>query len=340
MTASRFRCMRAEFTLREFEAYKNGFWLMPTRWGQPETPLIADLKRSAGAAAVSILPWIGRIAASRKTQPWPISAEELGRICGVNPKSVGLARDVLREMGYVSTVVKPRHGARLLHWEVDSQLVAKVSTNEPYFYFSFRVLYGGHWSEMSSVQRAIYLAAGTRATVQRVAVSKSVVCQVIRPKVSLNDIEESRKVGGAAPNEYRLACVSYTDLARISGYETSTIKRAVQDFKHPSHWPDSGADADALTHCPLWVYPTWHGNALVYHFRDHVRPWPWAVENAEVDVRGAWQTPVQDPSGNETPNASHAPEFTGLPYMLGEPERFDVPKDQFRDFEEVDDLPF
>lgn len=300
----RYRCLRSEFTLREYEAFEDCFWLMPTAWGESE--MLADLKRSGGAAAISILPWLGRIAAQPKTQPWPISAEELGRVCGVNPKSVRHARDVLQQMGLVSTEVRQRHGARLLHWRVNSQLIAsetyrdlareleegEPATREPYFYFSFRLLYGGHWFAMSPVQRAIYLAAATLALVHRNPPREDWLLRPLLPRfVDLRDIEASYRLGGAAPNEYRLACASYTELARISGYEVKTVMRAVQGFKHPRHWNHQGYrkssnDQSVLTYHPIWVYPTLAGSSLVYHFRDHVHPWPWAVENARIPFRG------------------------------------------------------
>jgi hypothetical protein len=285
-STGRYRCMRSEFTLHDFEAFKKAFWLMPTSWRGPGTPILADLKHSGGAAAVSILPWLGRIAASPETHPWPMSAEELARVCGVDPKSIRYARKVLQKKGYLSTVIRQRHGVYLLHWKVDERLVASSSDRKAYFFFSFRILYGGHWAVMSAAQRAVYLAAGTLASVHREEISENHYCRFIarRRAISFDDIEASRLAGRAGEKEYRLAFASYAELSRISGYNISTVMRAVRGFKHPRFWKNSTVDADALSHCPVWVYPTPQGNSLLYHFRDHVRPWPWAVENADIDA--------------------------------------------------------
>lgn len=324
----RYRCMRSGFTLREYVKYREtAFWPLPTIWGDPNhPPMLAMLKREGGTGLLSVLPWLGRIAASPDYQPWAIAAEELARLCGVDPKSVRRARDVLQRMKLASTETRLRNGARLLHWTVRSELAARAfrrgekgvrygslpaygmqgdeGFRDGYFYFSFAMLYGGHWSALDPVQRAVYLAAATKARVHRDEPNDDWVTRdLLVAGVSLADLEAGWRWGR---QEYRLACVSYSELARISGYGVSALKNAVQGLKHPSIWPDSSVDAAALHHAPLWVYPTRGGRALVYHFRDHADPWPSAVENKPVPPRpsvgptpdqGGQSDPVRRPQG-------------------------------------------
>jgi hypothetical protein len=304
----RFACYRNVFGQDQYDTYAGAFWTLPASWGStepgdwPEVPLIGDrdqisgetilskLKTLGGAGMHSLLPVLGWISALDIAEKgWAISAQELSRLVGLDRGTVTSVARAMEPTGLVTAETLNRRGQRLLHWYVQ-QLHAwetpKSGYKLPhYFYFDHRIIHGGQWRVMRPVQRAAYLAVATQAHVHKEPPRDNyLVRELIAQHVPLSDLERCRSEA-PRPNELRLACVSYADIARISGYSANAMKAAVRAFKHPALWPGVQNDPRVMEHTPLWVYPTPNGNSLLYHFRDHAPHWPWDVLNAGSGIR-------------------------------------------------------
>jgi hypothetical protein len=307
-----YKCHRGLFTEEQYNRYATTFWMLPRAWGGDvpakawgggvsleqsialiksagDTPVIAFLRHLGGAGLVSILPILGWLAGLEKER-WALSAEELSRLCNVDTGSIRRARAALGPAcGLSATPVSytdQRHGRRLLHWQVPSCFAAVQTVRaagldrEPYFFFSHRLIHGGQWAMLSAVQRAVYLAVATCAYATHGwadPLNEPLVSGVVLPGTPLDDMRRSQLV--YEEHTLRVACVSYANIARISGYSPNAVKVAVRGFKHPAVWSRSTNDPRVLEYRPIWVYPTLDNGALLYHFRDHVRPWPWDVLN-------------------------------------------------------------
>ena len=116
------------------------------------------------------------------------------------------------------------------------------SFGEDYFYFDMRVVFGGHWRMLSAVQRAIYLAVAVAARSHSESpTSDWLIRDVLDPSASTEDMvrqyEDRQRYNRP---HMRLACLSYSELSRISGCAESAVKKAVRGFKAPELWPVGG----------------------------------------------------------------------------------------------------
>jgi hypothetical protein len=289
-------CYRSKFTQEQFEQYQNAFWMLPASWGQPgavsfvaglaakATTALAEVRCLGGSGLVSMLPILGWMSGLDATaHEWALSVEELSRLINIDPSTINGVRRALESHGLIETTVKQRHGHRLVHWKMDRVFSARPAVAhheaDPYFYFDHGIVYGGQWAMMRPVERAVYIGVATRARVHADAPEDDyLVREVLRRDVSCDDLHRCRELS-PTPGVIRLACVSYSQIAGVTGYSETAVKRAVRSFKHPRDWPESVCDTRALEFAAIRVYPVRTGGALLYHFRDHVEHWPWDVLN-------------------------------------------------------------
>ena len=168
-----------------------------------------------------------------------------------------------------------------------------------YFYFSGRLIAGGNWARMSGRCRLLYLGLATRAKTYTAPPDEGYLRWQLPEGVPLDDLQQSYEASGTPGSRFlRLAVdVSSSELSKITGAASTTLKSASGELKHPRVWPGAPSDRSILRHSPLAVYPG-AGGVLIYHFRDHAEPWPWDLLNvakarprptrAPVTLEEAW----------------------------------------------------
>lgn len=279
---TRYRSKRNKFTPEELKKHSAHFWAMPSAWGQAGG-MLASVWKTGGSGAVSILPVLGQFAKSGFRDDLVLSVEEIARLAGVDPATAARGGKALVEIGLVEdSYVAPHFGNPVTRWILSPQLAFPLEGGAPdYFYFSSRLLYGGNWARLTSVQRAVYLAIGAQARAYDAEPTDNQLLNAVLPsQVSRLDFSRCFDTSAADSRErfLRLAAVSFSDLAASTGICKSALHVAVNGLKHPAVWPDAEGDPRTLVYQPLGVYRTTHG-ILLYHLRDHAPPWPWEMLN-------------------------------------------------------------
>jgi hypothetical protein len=216
-------------------------------------------------------------------QELDLSKEYIARLAGLSVDSVRRGALALAKLDLAHCEPAKRFGRRITQWRLSGSLAQARSSSESgrdqlgsdYFYFSGRLLYGGHWSRLTGVQQALFLGLATRGKVFHDPPSQGVLRWRLQRGVAADDLNECYTAALGGRSHLRLVVdVSVTDLQEITGVSRRPLMRAIHRLKHPRAWPGCGNDPWKLQHTPLAVYPS-DGGALIYHFRDHVTPWPW-----------------------------------------------------------------
>jgi hypothetical protein len=285
----RYLCYRDEFTQRDYDAHSEQFAAVPYAWASypehfPNPTLLSSMAREGGTGLVALLPLVLRMAAGQRKshRPFPFSREELSRLCGCDGKSVDKARRALaaRDWATATTQTTPR-GKQLLYWRVSEDMLPPDEDDKrlyDYFYFSLRLVYGGHWAVMSPAERLVYLAVGLTSQPVKEDPAEIAALDLLPPGTGRGDIGAARAAGRRP--EVRLSTATHAQLARITGLHRGSVERVVARWKSPAVWSGDIGPADWGDYAPVWAYPTRDGGSLLYHLRDHVQPLPWALLNA------------------------------------------------------------
>jgi hypothetical protein len=280
----KYSCKRDRFTAEEYASRKTWFWPIPARWGSdPETSWLAKLWQLGGAGGIGILPILGMYVNASFSDELDLSKEYIARLAGLSVDSVRHGAKALDKLGLAHCKPAKRFGRWITQWCLSSELaqprlgLSEVGAERlapDYFYFSAKLMHGGHWSQLTAVQQALFLGLATRSRVFFDPPSQGVLQWRLRPGVPVQDLNDCHEAALAGRSHLRLVVdVSVTDLQQITGVSRRPLIQAIHDLKHPSAWPRCGNDPWKLHHAPLAVYPS-DGGALIYHFRDHVEPWP------------------------------------------------------------------
>jgi hypothetical protein len=282
----RHRCHTPVFGQEAYDkaCVKPLFWKMSVELAHHPEHGLARMWQLGRSSLVSVLPVLGQYADAPFAAKVDLSKEKIARLTGRNPATVARAAKVLEELGLGSaSTLNNDFGERITRWNVKSlsaNSAPGTSSSTKVFSVNAKLLYGGHWRQLTGTQHAVYLGAGS---VARTFSDPEKIAQHLRRALGRGyrtpDIDACRKATGRV----RLATVSYARLHRLTGVSTSALKDAVQPLKHPDVWAGSANDPAILQYQPITVYRT--EGALLYHFRDHALPWPWAVLNREL-VRG------------------------------------------------------
>jgi hypothetical protein len=278
----KFRCSRSTFTKAEYQQNVDRFYPMPTTWGDGTgRPALSTVWHTGGVGAISSIPVLGLYAHAEFAGEVRLPIEKVARLIGADDGTVRKGAVALHDLGLASSRPEKRHGKRLTCWAVRPALSVprRGSRLDPdYFFFSARLIFGGNWAALTGPQRAVYLALATRAaTYKEQPAEIGWLRHALRAGTPWDDLERCAATAGS--RGLRLASVSLDDLSTITGLALSTVKTAVRGLKHPSAWPGTHNPPGQLRHSPLAVYPSDGGN-LIYHFRDHARPWPFEEEPA------------------------------------------------------------
>ena len=276
-----YRCRKDRFTAEEYDQRSGTFWKMPPALSRADqTSQLAEYWRVGGKGVISLLPLFGLTANATFADCLNLSKEKAARLAGLSQSTVARSGPVLAELKLANERPVYYHGKKSTQWSLGSAFPIALTGCDGYFYFSARTVYGGAWSQLTGVQRALYLALGTRAkTFHDSDTLGSFLRYLVRPDTPLTDIKnayhhnQSLGAGGV-----RLSVASYSELAQMTGISKSGVKAAVAALKHPDVWPGAPT-ADTLRFSPLGVLPS-DGGSLIYLFRDHAEPWPWDVLNA------------------------------------------------------------
>jgi hypothetical protein len=301
-----YRTARPVFSSEEYVAQCTRFYRLPARWGTDlGTSPLSELWRLGGVAAISVLPILGQYAGAKFAHDLAMPKEKLARLGGVDPASVMRAARALATLGLARCTLGRYHGMRLTKWLLLPEIgaphraspgIGASEQGDPFFYFSSALVYGGNWRQLTGSQRAVYLAAATRAhTYAEPPERIELVRWSVPSAVPRDDLTACYRFD-LKRRWLRLAEVSYEELRQLTGLSLSSVKVAVKGLKHPSAWPAVHNDVQALQYAPLRVYPT-SGGSLVYHFRDHVEHWPWKV----LQPITAETTPMLAEEGGWTP---------------------------------------
>lgn len=276
------RCARPFFNEKLYQESIGRFWSMPATFSEPSANGDSILRRLWDSPpAVAVLPVLGLYARTDRHSSLFLSQEEIGRLTGLSPDSIGRSRRPLIKEGLVRSCGQARdHGKAVTVWNLDRErfvhLDGEKSTNNS-FLFHASMLAGGHWARLSSVQKVLYLAVATQAFTSRQPPAEINLLQRSAPSVALQrDViacYEQRK-------QLRLASASLAEISRISGASRSSLISAINALKTPTVWGNMSGDGTAIRYSPLRVYPSdVPGKQHVYHFRDHVDHWPWELLN-------------------------------------------------------------
>jgi hypothetical protein len=282
------------------------FWKLPRSWADPceGSCVLADLWRQGRTAPATILPVLGQHAHSPGAANFRLSLTEIARTALCDWHTAAKGRDVLEARQLVRTWTEEYMDQEVTHWELRPALAAPRGSDE-YFYCSSALLYGGQWGMMTGAQRQLYLALGANAYSSKdPPEAHKLVNAVLPDQVDRCDLERCHDETG----RLRLVRLSHPQLARASGVGRQAIIDNVALWKHPAFWGEDGnPDGLSLRLAPIWVYPT-RQHGLLYHFRDHVAPWPWDVLNAKARLSSphgeqcglaAWENanePADDPA--------------------------------------------
>lgn len=271
------------FTDRQYLKYERSFWAMPNGWGDPNADVsLAKIWDNGGQGAVSILPVLGQFARSSVEVDRRLSKEELSRLAGVSSDAVATGAAALHKLGLVDHAACWSDGTYVTKWTLKPALVGPTDANgrylkDSYSYIPTRLFYGGNWSRISGVQRALYLAVASQCDTYR-SPPKEIEKLAHLSDRWIVDLERCFEHNPTDP-WIRLASVSYATLSRISGVTRSALQAAVRDLMHPTISGENRNDIHSLQFSPLGVYPSHNGGNLIYHLRDHVPPWEWTALN-------------------------------------------------------------
>lgn len=248
---------------------RDGFWRLPAAWGDPSCSLIRELRSVGGTGAIKLLPLVGHAAGLRARDNWIGALDAYASYVGIDPKTAARGRAGLESLDLVTTWKASFRGLPVTHWSMSAKLAASCETNDV-FLFPLKILQRGTWARMSGSECLVYLAAATRAFRSTEPPSDNVwLDPTIATGVDISDIQLAYEATDSH-QAIRIAIVSKSELARITGLSDRAISGALRAFRHPSAW-DNAPTADIAADSPLRVYPVSCGS-LLYHFRDHIYP--------------------------------------------------------------------
>jgi hypothetical protein len=278
------------FCETDFLKYRESFWALPSRLGQPEHGYpLAELRRAGGDGVFCLLPLLGMIAGLHIRDRFGLSIQRIAQLTGADPKTIQRARHAVHEAGIATASPMPWMGKRFVRWDVSPRLSgfsggedADTAADGPrtgYHYFSMRLIYGGTWALMPHRVKALYIGVALHASTFPDPVQALWMLDFLKDGVTLNDFEAARAHAALhfSDARVRIACASYPDLSRVTGVSEDTLMRASADIRHPNEWSRVTTAEGSLKYMPLRVYPTRAGHSLIYHLRDHAPHVPWAI---------------------------------------------------------------
>ena len=278
-----YHCRKATFTEEDFDASKERFWAMPSKWGDPEDSVLAQMWTKGRSGLISMVPILGQFAAMQAADRVYLSVEEIARLGGIDPSTVTAAKGALAD-GWAQSEVRCWGPGKITKWDISKQFLAERRDGrytQDHFRFGCHLIYGGNWARLTKTQKLVYLAIASRTATYNNEDDFNWVRRHLLPD-TMTDINRCWDEEGRV----RMASfVSYCELARITGLARSSVVKAVKGFKHPDVWPDVMNDPDQLRFSPIAVYPAVSGGCI-YHMRDHVPHWPWDELNRHTTPPG------------------------------------------------------
>ena len=281
-----YRCAQSRFSHAEYLKMSRLFFPLSPDWGAAPRYRLAELWRRGRKGAISIFPILGFYANASYASHLDLSKEKLARLGGIDQASVGKAAAVLEELQIARSRLRPLGGHRITQWDIlpglavasETQGVSQRRLKETYFYLSGRIVGGGNWASLSGASRALYLGLATRAKKYTSPPDQGLLRWRLPDGVWLGDLELAYTSSGEGDRHLRLVLdTSITDICRITGLSQGAVKSAIRALKSPRIWPGA-TGGGGFRYQPLAIYPDETGT-LIYHFRDHADPWPWAQLN-------------------------------------------------------------
>ena len=242
---------------------------MPGAWGIEGSTTLSRLWELGGTGAVSVLPVLGQYAPLRMGKNLLLSKQEIARLAGIDPTTVGVAANVMSGLGLLQSEISISRSMSLTKWRLSESLFAAGDREaQDYFSFRARLVHGGNWSMLSAIQRLLYLAIATQARKYEEAFCDNKLMALLPEDCPRHDLASAYAQDGWV----RLAMASYSQIGRIAGLAQSSVAKAVSQFR-------ADRNSEEASHIPLAVYTGLDG-INIYHFRDHASHWPWDSLNA------------------------------------------------------------
>jgi hypothetical protein len=228
------------FNETDYMKHQRSFWPMPNQFVTDghlarlwSDPLVAA---SYSSAAVSILPAIGMYMNTVPGGRRFMSQDQMAVLAGISVNSVRKAARLLTTTGLGKMEIdETPNGLPVSVWSIyePAFLTMELRTEssnpghtptgeEGYFSFPGTALYGGYWSRLTGVQKAVYLAIAAKARTYKREPAEHLLRMVVTQGTADLILKHSGRI--------QLAFVSNTDVAGLTGISRSSVVEAIRSF--------------------------------------------------------------------------------------------------------------
>jgi hypothetical protein len=293
------RLKRPTFTENQYRQYSRSFWPMPREWGRGSPSFLSQLWEVGRGSVIGALPVLGQFTHTQQRTGLYLSTLEQARLSNQAPNTLdkGLA---LAEHRFALVAKQERQpGERANRWHVGPHIAASKGPDgrlADYFHFPARWIYGGQWALLSPPERLLLLALAAHADVRtEEPVTSHYLAHLgwdweadrsdLQASWGCNDLGFGEQRGHA----YRVVAAGSGELQNRTSLSRSTISSIIRTWTQVRpQWPwGECVDREGLPLFPerqlVRAYPLQTGRYL-FHFRDHVEPWPFDELNQRLGL--------------------------------------------------------
>jgi hypothetical protein len=290
-------CARDTFTPEQYHKHEESFWALPRSWVAGSHPLLARLWQAGRGSPTGLLPLFGQFPYTHRPEGLFLSVQEMARLLAQAPNTILKGARILEDPFALVTQLDRAPGEIASRWRIHPSIAAdrgKEKRFVEYFHFPARWIYGGQWGLLTDPERQLLLCVAAMSHLRWEEPISSHELDELNWATDRSDLQaswESNELAydGGRGNAYRIAVASSSELATATALGRTSISKVLANWQQThlqGPWTDH-RDRRGRPIVPerqlVRVYPLRTGRYL-FHFRDHVGPWPFPELNEHLGL--------------------------------------------------------